>query len=213
MKINLLALKSLVLFVWAGNVFAASPTKHYSLSMLHQIRPGISRKGDVLKLLGKPDRYLDFTHANPIKSDTVGWSYLEAPFLAEDRITVEFPTGSDVVQAVGWDVRKGEQERSLAFTKSSFHNVKFEMQKHPQINPHTTDNRFFFKNVRLGILILHDKKKDYVQSIERMVPSEVLRRTDFKNFQYPEFCIQDQCSRSSPEIERQLANEYESAPQ
>ena len=180
------------------------PTKHFVLSLVQKIRPGVSEKNDVLSILGKPDRNLDLSHASPIKSDSEAWSYLEEPYFAEDRITVEFPPNSNTVLSVGWEVREGETEQFLETAKARFPQATFESQHIPDINPHSAENRLFYKDRQLGIVIVYNESNNLVESISWMQPTEIEKRTALDNFQYPNFCIQEHCAHSSPEIERKL---------
>lgn len=181
--------------------------RHFTLSHAQKIHPGKSTKKDVLALLGEPDSRTDLNQATPMKQNSEAWSYLEEPLLAEDRVTVEFPHDSDVVKAVGWNVRAGEPELALKIAKALFAGGEFKKQKMPDINPHVGQTRFFYKELKLGVLIIHNERNNQVESIAWMQPEEVVRRTAYENFHYPDFCMQGHCVRSSPEIERQLAGE------
>jgi hypothetical protein len=184
---------------------APIPKTHFALTKARLIRPGISKKTDVLALLGQPAGRSDLSQATPMRLYSEAWSYLEAPFMAEDRITVEFPYHSEIVRAVGWDVRDGEPEQSLKVAKAAFPNAKFKVQKMPDINPHVGETRLFYKETKLGILIIYNTRHRQVESISWMDPSEVIKRTALENFDYPDFCMQGHCAHSSPEIERQLS--------
>ncbi len=182
-------------------------SRHFSLVNVEKIRPGISKKKDVLGILGEPDEHLDLTQVTYQKSDSDCWSYLEEPYKAEDRVSVEFPPNSDIVLSVGWAVREGEPEQSLEVAKAHFPSGTFERQKMPDLNPHTAETRVFYKEKQLGGLIIYESVKHRVESIAWMQPTELVKATALENFVYPEVCIQGHCAHSSPEIERKLSGE------
>jgi hypothetical protein len=177
-----------------------------TLTSVLSIQPGITKKNEVLSILGPPNEKREYSLSRKTRNFE-WWSYGEGAYKAIDRVSVDFPLDSDVVLAVGWSVKSNEPESLLEAAESHFPTAKFEVEPVPDVNPHASENALYYKDKQRGILIRYNEVFSRVESISWMLPEELDKRTSIDLIEYPEFCLQGHCAKSSPKIQRALTGQ------
>lgn len=87
------------------------------LAEVEKIKPGTTMKDEIVKRFGKPSMESDLTELPSLDDDGILWSYRDGE---QNRLSLYFERDSTVVSSVGWQVRNGEKEQSLAVAKERF---------------------------------------------------------------------------------------------
>ncbi len=84
------------------------------LEEVEKIMPGATTKNEIIKRFGKPSMESDLTELPSLDDNGTLWSYRDGE---QNRLSLYFKKNSTAVSSVGWQVRNGEKEQSLAAAK------------------------------------------------------------------------------------------------
>ncbi len=142
-----------------------------SLSLAKEIQVGRTKQNEVISRLGQPDRVLDMSQTNLASNGKI-WAYLEGGFESTGRISVSFPTDSDIVDSVSWDVRDGDPEQKLENTFSRFKETSF-VKTRPRVweNPHSSPDEIFYEDSKSGLTIVYLQTPRRVAAITWVSPN------------------------------------------
>ena len=166
-----------------------------SLQFAKEQRIGVTKQGEILSLLGKPDRIFDMSETNLGGNGKI-WAYLAGGIQSSGRISFSFPANSDIVDSITWDVRNGDPEQNLEIALSQFKDSKF-IKTLPKYwdNPHSSPDEVYYEDSNNGLTITYLKTPKRVTTISWVLSGrETTSELDpIANAPYP-YCIADLCA-------------------
>ncbi len=141
-----------------------------TLLLAEEIHVGKTTRADVLSRLGKPDRVIDLRQTD-LKVREEIWAYFAGGIQSTGRITLFFPTSSDLVDSVSWDVRDGDPEQILTNALSRFkgRDLVRTRPKHWE-NPHSAPDEIFYEDSKTGLTIIYLQTPKRVTAISWALP-------------------------------------------
>ena len=102
----------------------SSHRSELSLSIAEEIHVGKTKQNEIIVRLGKPDRIIDLKDTNLGGQGKI-WAYFEGSVQSEGRISFSFPSNSEIVDSISWDVRASDPEQKLENELSHFKGTTF----------------------------------------------------------------------------------------
>ncbi len=179
----------------ASSLSASNKREGLNFEAISKLVPGHVSKGDLTKLLGKPDETLAFSKVPNSKSKDVEWTYRQN---GQDRAAFTFDEGSDSVREWTWMIHDGEAEQKLQTAKQRFPGARWEAQTERWINPHFFPMKCFYRDEGQGVSLQFNLRRREVSTISRWNPQRKIASDSGEK--PPEYCLgtESKCTPAIP---------------